>query len=444
MSQIHLSDHFTYGKLIRFTLPSIGMMVFTSLYGVVDGVFVSNFAGKVPFAAVNLIWPIFMILQTLGFMLGTGGNAIISRLLGQKNDKKANEVFSMLLWVTVAAGILIAITGLLLLKPLLVWMGVEGELLSQSMLYGSIMFPVLPIAMLQVEFQTFLVTAERPRMGFHITLAAGIANMVLDALFIGLLRWGVVGAAAATVIGQCIGGIVPLVYFLRDNSSLLRVTPFTHDRKALLHTLANGSSELLSNVSMSLVMTLYNWQLMRYIGEDGVAAYGVLMYVSFVFISCFIGYGIGTAPLFGYHYGACNYTELKNLLRKSAAMVGVFSVIVTILAELFPYPLARVFVGYDQELLDLTAGAFRIYSISFLICGFNIFGSSLFTALGNAPVSAGIAFFRTMVCEVGAVLLLPKVLGIQGIWLAVLVAEAVALLLTGFFIVRFRSKYHYY
>ena len=225
----------------------------------------------------------------------------------------------MLLWVTVAAGILIVITGLLLLKPLLVWMGVEGELLAQSMLYGSIMFPVLPIAMLQVEFQTFLVTAERPKMGFHITLAAGIANMVLDALFIGLLRWGVVGAAAATVIGQCIGGIVPLVYFLRDNGSLLRVTPFTHDRKALLHTLANGSSELLSNVSMSFVMTLYNWQLMRYIGEDGVAAYGVLMYVSFVFISCFIGYGIGTAPLFGYHYGACNYTELKNLLRKSAA-----------------------------------------------------------------------------------------------------------------------------
>ena len=420
------------------------MMVFTSLYGLVDGVFVSNYAGKVPFAAVNLIWPVFMILQTLGFMLGAGGNAIVSKLLGEKNDGKAKEVFSMLLWVTVAAGILLVVAGQILLKPLMVQMGVEGELLAQSLLYGRIMFPVIPIAMLQVEFQTFLVTAERPKMGFHVTLAAGIANMVLDAFFIGFLGWGVVGAAAATVIGQCIGGIVPLVYFLRDNGSLLRVIPFTHDRKAMLDALANGSSELLSNLSMSLVMTLYNWQLMRLIGEDGVAAYGVLMYVSFVFISCFIGYGIGTAPLFGYHYGARNYPELKNLLRKSAAMVGVFSILMTVVAELFPAPLASFFVGYNQQLLELTVGAFRIYGISFLICGFNIFGSSLFTALGNAPVSAGIAFFRTMVCEVAAVLLLPNVLGIQGIWLSVLVAEAVAILLTVFFIIRFRSRYQYY
>jgi len=444
MSEIHLGDHFSYGKLIRFTLPSIGMMVFTSLYGVVDGVFVSNYAGKVPFAAVNLIWPVCMILQTLGFMLGTGGNAIVSRLLGQKNDKKAKEVFSMLLWFTVAAGVLLVIAGLLLLKPFLLRMGAEGELLSQSLLYGRIMFVFLPVAMLQVEFQTFMITAERPRLGFHITLAAGLSNMVLDALFIGLLRWGIAGAAAATVIGQCIGGIVPLLYFMRDNGSLLKITSFTFDWKALLETLANGSSELLSNLSMSFVTILYNWQLMRYIGEDGVAAYGVLMYVYFIFLSCFIGYGIGTAPLFGYHYGAGNHAELKNMLRKSAAMIAVFSILVTVSAELFATPLASFFVGYDQGLLDMTVSAFRIYSISFLICGFNIFGSSLFTALGNAPVSAGIAFFRTMVCEVAAVLLLPKFLGIQGIWLSVLVAEAAAILLTVFFIVKFRSKYHYY
>lgn len=444
MADIHLGDHFGYGKLLRFTLPTIGMMVFTSLYGVVDGFFVSNFAGKDPFAAVNLVWPIFMFLQTLGFMLGTGGNAIVSRLLGEKNDRKANEVFTMLLWVSVVAGALLTAIGLLLLKPLLVKMGAEGDLLSESLKYGHILLPLLPAALLQVEFQTFLVTAEKPRLGFRVTLAAGLANMVLDALFIGVFRWGIVGAAVATVAGQLIGGLVPLIYFMRDNGSLLRVTPFPHDRKALLATCANGSSELLSNVSMSFVTILYNWQLMRYIGEDGVAAYGVLMYVNFIFVSCFVGYSIGTAPLFGYHYGARNHSELKNLLSKSVALIGFFSVIMTVIAEALAPLMADIFVGYDLELKDMTIRAFRIYSLSFLLCGFNIFGSSLFTALGNAPVSAGIAFFRTMICEVAAVLSLPRFLGIDGIWLAVLVAEAAAILLTGFFIVWFRKKYRYY
>ena len=444
MEQIHLGDHFDYGKLFRFTLPSIGMMVFSSLYGVVDGFFVSNFAGKDAVAAVNLVWPVFMLLSVLGFMLGTGGNAIISRLLGQNDGKKANEVFSMLIWITVGAGIAIVAGGLVLLKPLLMKMGAEGELLSLAMLYGSILFPVIPASLLQVEFQTFLITAEKPRMGFRVTLAAGIANMVLDALFIGVFRWGIAGAAAATIAGQCIGGIFPLVYFSRKNTSLLRLGKFSFDRKAFLWTLANGSSELLSSVSMSLVTIIYNWQLMRYIGENGVAAFGVLMYVNFIFISCFIGYGIGCAPLFGYHYGAENYPELKNLLRKSLIIIGVFSVLMTLLAETTAPALASVFVSYDPELKEITIQAFRIYCISFLLCGFNIFGSSLFSSLGNAPVSAGISFFRTMVCEVAAVLILPKLPGIEGIWLSVLVAEAVAGILTAFFVVKFRGKYRYY
>jgi len=444
MSDIHLGDHFNYRKLARFTMPTIGMMVFTSLYGVVDGFFVSNFAGKIPFAAVNLVWPVFMLLSTLGFMLGTGGNAIISRLFGEKNDSKAREVFTMLLWVSVVTGLLLVALGLLFLKPLLVRMGAQGELLSHAMRYGLILFPVIPIGLLQVEFQTFMVTAEKPDMGFRVTLAAGIANMVLDALFIGLFGWGITGAAVATVIGQCIGGIVPLVYFLRRNDSLLEVTPFTMDRKALLETCTNGSSELLSNVSMSFVTILYNWQLMRYAGENGVAAYGVLMYVTFIFISCFIGYGVGTSPLFGYHYGARNHTELQNLLRKSLTLIGMLSLAMTLLAECLAPVMASVFVGYDQALKDLTVSAFRIYCLSFILSGFNIFGSSLFTALGNAPVSAGIAFFRTMVCETAAVLVLPKLMGVDGIWTAILVAEAASVLLTGFFVIRLRPRYRYY
>jgi len=323
-------------------------------------------------------------------------------------------------------------------------MGTSGELLSQALQYSRILFPVIPIGLLQVEFQTFLITAEKPGLGFRVTLAAGLTNMILDALFIGVFQWGISGAAIATVIGQCIGGLVPLVYFLRKNGSLLRVTRFSKDRKALLETCANGSSELLSNVSMSFVTILYNWQLMRYIGEDGVAAYGVLMYVSFVFISCFIGYGIGTAPLFGFHYGAENHGELKNLLRKSLVFTGLLSVLMTVIAEWLAPPLAAVFVGYDSNLSQLTVRAFHIYSFSFLLCGFNIFGSSLFTALGNAAVSAGIAFFRTMVCEVAAVLLLPKLLGTDGIWASVLVAETLAMIMTGYFVLRFRSRYHYY
>lgn len=442
--QIQLSDHFSYGRLMRFTLPTIGMMIFTSLYGVVDGFFVSNFAGKMPFAAVNFAWPALSVLGVVGFMFGTGGNAIISRLLGQKKQEEAKDIFSMLVWLAIGLGVILAVLGWIFLNPLLIWLGASEELLPLCIQYGRIILLALPASLLQYEFQTFLATAEKPRLGFRFTLAAGLANMALDALFIGVFKWGVIGAALATALGQYIGGIGPLIYFARPNGSLLRLRRYTYNGKALLETCINGSSELLSSISMSVISMLYNFQLMRYIGENGVAAYGTLMYVNFIFVSWFVGYCVGVSPLIGYNYGAQNHAEMKSLFRKSLALVSAFSVLMAASAEGLAGTLSNLFVGYDPELRTLTVKAFRICSLSFLVCGFNIFGSALFTALGNGPISALVSFFRTLVCEVAAVLLLPLIFGIEGIWWSVLVAEAVALLLTGFFVVKFRLRYRYY
>ena len=438
-----LSGHFSYGRLWRFTMPTIGMMIFTSLYGMVDGFFVSNFAGKTPFAAINFAWPLISMLCIFGFMLGTGGNAIISRLLGQQEKAKAQEIFSMLVYIALGVGVVLAIIGVIWIRPLLAWLGASEEMMPYCVTYSRILLIALPASFLQYEFQSFLATAGKPRLGLHFTLAAGITNMVLDALFIAGFGWGITGAAVATVVSVMVGGIAPLVYFAMPNSSLLRLRAFRFDRKAFVDTCVNGSSELLSTVSMSLVSMLYNYQLMRFIGLNGVAAYGTLMYVTYIFVSCFVGYCVGVAPLIGYNYGSENHGEMRNLFRKSIVLIGVFSIVMTLAAELLAAPISNMYVGYDSELNALTVKAFHIYSLSFLLCGFNIFGSALFTALGNGLVSAGISFFRTMVCEVIAVLVLPLVLGIDGIWYAIVVAETAALLLTVSLVLRHRKRYHY-
>ena len=438
-----LSGHFSYGRLWRFTLPTIGMMIFTSLYGMVDGFFVSNFAGKAPFAAINFAWPLLSMLCIFGFMLGSGGNAIISRLLGQQDKAKAQEIFSMLVYIALGVGVVLAIAGVIWIRPLLAWLGASEEMMPYCVTYSRIILIALPASFLQYEFQSFLATAGKPRLGLHFTLAAGITNMVLDALFIAVFHWGIAGAAAATVVSVMVGGIAPLVYFAMPNSSLLRLRAFHFDRKAFVNTCINGSSELLSTVSMSLVSMLYNYQLMRYIGLNGVAAYGTLMYVTYIFVSCFVGYSVGVAPLIGYNYGSQNHGEMRSLFLKSIVMIGLFSVVMTLAAELLAGPIGELYMGYDSELKELTVKAFHIYSLSFLLCGFNIFGSALFTALGNGLVSAGISFFRTMVCEVVAVLVLPLVAGIDGIWYAIVVAESASLMLTGFLVIRKRKQYRY-
>ena len=441
--KIQLSDHFTYGRLLRFTFPSIVMMIFTSIYGVVDGVFVSNFAGKTAFAAVNLIMPYLMASGVIGFMIGTGGTALISMTLGMGDKKKANELFSMLTYVSIAGGVVLTVVTIIFMRPAAIALGATGQMLEDCVLYGNITQIALTAYVLQFAFQSFCITAEKPNLSLTMMVTAGVCNIVLDALFVAVFHWGLVGAAVATATAQIIGAIVPLVYFLRPNDSLLRLGKCRFDGKALLRTCVNGSSELMSNLAMSLVSMLYNLQLIRYAGENGIAAYGVIMYVNFIFVAIFIGFVIGSAPIIGFNHGADNRTELKNIFRKSLVIMTAFAGVMLASALLLARPLSRIFVGYDAELMEMTVRGFMIYSLSFLLCGFNIFGSSLFTALNNGLISAVISFVRTLICQIAAVLLLPLIFGLDGIWWAIVVSESVALVLTVFCFIKFKDRYHY-
>ncbi|MBQ3509719.1 MAG: MATE family efflux transporter [Peptococcaceae bacterium] len=442
--RIQLSDHFTYQKLLRFTAPSIMMMIFTSIYSVVDGLFVSNFVGKTPFAALNFIFPFIMLLSAVGFMLGTGGSALVAKTMGEGKMERANRLFSMFTYVAIVSGIMIAVIGILVLRPVASFLGAEGEMLEYCVSYGRILMAVMPAFMLQTMFQTFFVTAEKPELGFKITVAAGVANMFLDWLFIAVFGWGLEGAAWATGLSQVLGGVIPVIYFARPNSSLLRLTGLTFDGRALLRGCTNGISELVSNISMSLVGLLFNVQLMAYAGENGVAAYGIIMYVDFIFLATFIGYSMGSAPVVSFHYGAGNTDELKSLLRKSIVIIGIASVSMFAIAELAARPLSLIFASYDQELLDMTINGFRIYAVSFFFVGFAIFGSGFFTALNNGIVSAIISFLRTLVFEVIAVLTLPLIFGLNGIWFAIVLARGLAIIVTMFFLVKKQPEYRYY
>lgn len=442
-NKIQLSDHFTYKKLLRFVFPSIIMMVFTSIYGVVDGFFVSNFAGKTSFAAINLIMPFVMVLGGIGFMIGTGGTALVSKILGEGDRKRANQTFSMMILLTLILGVFLSVVGVIFLPPVARFLGATEEMMHDCVLYGRIVVGFTVTFMLQNVFQSFLIAAEKPKVGLAVTVAAGVTNMVLDALFIAVFHWGVAGAAIATGISQFVGGVIPLIYFLRPNSSLLHITGTSLHIRPILNACANGSSELMSNISSSVVSMIYNFQLMKYAGEDGVSAYGVLMYVQFIFIAIYVGYAIGCAPIVGYHYGAENHAELKNMLKKSIWLMGGAGVILTALAAVLAAPLSRLFVGYDAGLFELTRHAFRIFSFAFLLAGFNIFASSFFTALNNGGVSAAISFLRTLVFQTSSVLILPIFLDIDGIWLAVTVAEVFAFIISVIFLVVKRKKYHY-
>lgn len=440
---IQLSDHFNYKRLLRFTFPSMIMMMFTSLYSVVDGFFVSNFVGKTPFAAVNFIMPVLMILGSIGFMFGSGGSALVSKTLGEGDAHRARRLFSLFVYSTLVCGIVIGVISFIFIRPLAFLMGADGEMLDNCVKYARILLLSLPFYMLQFEFQSFFITAEKPQLGLMVTVICGLTNMVLDALFIAVFSWGLVGAAAATAVSQALGGVIPLIYFAKTNSGMLWLTRTGFDGKAIVKACTNGSSELMSNISMSIVSILYNLQLMKYAGENGIAAYGVLMYVNMIFLAIFIGYSTGVAPIVSYHYGAENYSELKGLLKKSYVMIGIFAVAMFGLAELLARPLAGIFVGYDQGLMEMTTRAFMIYSFSFLFSGIAIYGSSFFTALNDGLTSALISFLRSLLFQVGAVLLLPLIFGIDGIWFSVVAAELVAAVMTILFIAVKRKKYHY-
>lgn len=442
--QIHLSENFTYKKLLQFVFPSVMMMVFSSLYGIVDGLFVSNFVGKNAFAAVNFIMPFLMILGTLGFMLGTGGSAVVAKTLGEGEKETANRHFSMLVYTTLILGTFFAAAGIIFIKPITIMLGADEQMLSDCVIYGTIILLALPFFMLQNVFQSFLVTAERPHLGLYVTIAAGVANMVLDFVLIVPLKMGVAGAALATAASQAVGGVVPLLYFAsKKNKSLLRLTKASADFKTLGKVCANGSSELMTNVSMSLVNILYNFQLMRLEGKDGIAAFGVIMYANWIFISIFIGYSIGSAPIVGFNYGAKNDDELKNIFKKSFVILTVLGILLTSVSVIFARPLAGIFIGYDKTLLALTEHGLKLFSLAFLMSGYNIYGSAFFTALGNGFVSAAISFMRTLVFQSAVVLILPIFFETDGIWFSLLVSEILAFIVTAAFILSKKKVYNY-
>ena len=442
--KIKLSDHFTYKKILRFTIPSIVMMIFTSIYGVVDGYFVSNYVGKTPFAALNFIMPFIMILGSFGFMFGAGGSALVSKTFGEGKKEKANRLFSAIIYFALVSGTVISVLGIIFTRSIAKWLGAEGELLEYAVVYAYILLASNPLFILQMAFQTFFVAAEKPKLGLWMTVMAGVINMVLDWLFIGVFNWGLPGAALATTIGQAAGGIVPIIYFARPNSSILRLTKPEFDFKAILKVCTNGSSELMNCMASSLVGVLYNLKLMQYAGENGLAAYGVIMYVNFIFVGVFIGYASGIAPVQSYHFGAKNTAELKNLLSKSLKIIGVLSVSMLVIATVSSKLLAMIFVSYDKVLFDMTVRGFVIFSLSFLFSGFGIYSSAFFTSLNNGGVSAAIAVLRTLVFQVGAVLLLPLILKLDGVWSSVAVSELLAALVSGSFLIKLNKKYNYF
>ena len=441
---IQLSERFTYKKIFRFALPSIVMMVFTSIYGVVDGTFVSNFVGKTPFAAVNLVWPFLMILGAFGFMIGTGGSALVAKTLGENKKEDANRYFTMLITLVVILGVLLTIIGLIVLRPLSSALGASGQMLEDCVTYGRTLMIFNTAFMLQSVFQSLFITAEKPRLGLIMTVAAGLTNMVLDALFIAVFKWGLVGAALASGLSQCIGGILPLIYFLSSkNDTPLKFVKTKMEGKVLLKACANGASELMTTVSSSLVSMLYNFQLMRLAGQNGIAAYGAVMYVEFAFVAVFIGYSIGTAPIVSYHYGSENHNEVKNMLQKSFKIMSILGITMMVLAQILASPLAKVFVGYDKQLFDMTVHGFRLFSFYFILAGINIYASSFFTALNNGMISAIISFSRTLGFETLAVIILPIFLQLDGVWLAITVAEICAFVISISFLIAKKEKYHY-
>ena len=439
---IRLSDHFSLRRLLRYALPSIAMMIFSSIYGIVDGFFVSNYVGKMAFTAVNLIYPFLIILGSIGFMFGTGGAALISKTMGEKNIKKAKETFSLIIFTSVVLGIILSILGIIFLPQIASLLGAKDEVLTDCILYGKIILISLPFYILQYEFQCLFSTAGKPKFGLIVTVISGMSNIIFDYLLVAVFSLGLFGAAIATMISQVVG-VIPLIYFFGKNKSLLHFVKFKFDIKSLLKVCSNGSSEFLSNVSSSLISILYNLQLLKYAGENGVAAYGVLMYVSMIFQAIFIGYSIGVSPIVGYHYGAKNTSELKNVFTKSMIVIFITAIIMFICGELLSEPISRIFVNYDDELLQITKNAFRIFSFSFLLSGMSIYGSSFFTSLNNGLISALISFLRTVVFQASAVMILPIFLKLNGIWLSIVVAELMSFIITFTFLIMKRKKYQY-
>lgn len=440
---IKLSDHFTFSRLLRFTLPSIVMMIFTSVYSVVDGLFVSNLVGDLALSAVNIMFPVSMLLAAFGFMLGSGGSAIVARTMGEGKQELANRYFSMIIYCVLGLGLVLSVLSVIFVEPIARLAGASDLLIADCIAYGRVLLGGSAVFMLQVSFQTFFVTAELPHLGLCFSLASGITNIVLDYVLIGPLNMGIAGAAWGTVLSYVVGGILPLLYFIRPTRGTLRLTATRLYVRELKNACVNGSSELMSNLASSLVSILYNLQLMRMIGELGVAAYSVMMYIDFAFAAAFLGFSMGSAPIVSYHYGAGSHAELRSVFRKSLTVIAAFSLAMVLLSELLSRPLARAFVGYHPELLEMTVHGFRLFALNYLFCGVTIYSSSFFTALCNGAISALLSFLRSFLFRGGMVLVLPIFFQLDGVWLAVVVADGLGALVSAAFLRAKGKQYHY-
>lgn len=441
--EITLSGHYSYRRLLQTAMPSVVMMLVSSVYGIVDGLFVSNYAGKSGFAAINLIFPAIMVLGSLGLMVGSGGAALVGRLKGEGYLQKADRVFTMLVRFLASVGVAVGVVFALICPLVAQWLGADAGMMRECVIYGRISMVGLPFFMMQQAFQSFYMAAERPQLGTQMSVVCGVVNIALDALFVWIMGWGVAGAAVATVLAQVVGGGFPLIYFgvRRINRGNLHLIPHSHTIwRYIGKACTNGLSEYVGAISLSIVSICYNLQLMRYLGEDGVAAYGIVMYISFVLCAFFMGYNIALTPVVGYHYGAGNLAEQRSLLRKSLVLIAAVGLIITMVAETTSRPAARLFVSYDEGLVELTSKAIRIYALCFLICGWNMFVSALFTGLQNGIISAAASFMRSLVFEMAAVWSLPALVGIDGIWWAVNVSEVLTLAFCAFLVLRFAPQ----
>ena len=441
MRNIELAGHYGYRRIVRSVLPSIGMVLVVSVYSIVDGFFVANFAGKTGFAAINLTFPAIMMIGSLGLMIGTGGAELVAKIKGEGYPEKANRVFTMLVQFGLSLGVLLGIALTVAAPWVARWLGADEPMMEECVTYLRLNMIGMPGFVLQCAFQSFYMAAERPQLGTLMSIVAGVTNILLDAILVWALGLGVTGAAIATAAGCTVGGLFPVYYFSsRRNKGSLRILPTRILWPYIGKACSNGLSEYVSSISMNIVTLCYNLQLMRYLGEDGVSAYGVVMYIAFIFAAVFLGYNIGITPIIGYHYGAGDIKEQRSLFRKSLTIIGVLGLLMAGTAETFASPLARVFVGYDAALTALTIRAMRIYMLAFLITGINMFVSALFTGLNNGVVSAVASFMRTLVFELACVWMLPALLGIDGIWMSWGIAEVLSLVLCAFLVGRFAPQ----
>lgn len=443
--EIKLSDRFTYPKLLRFTIPTMLMILCTSSYGIVDGVFISNFAGVTDFSAVNLMFPFIYGAATLGYMFGSGGNAVIAKLLGEKDDCGANRAFSMIVLSGLFLGVITAAVMYVLTPSFARSVGAAGALYESAVKYAKICFLFTPPFILQTMFLSFFIAAGKPKLSLYVNIVSGVINIFFDWLFIAEFNLGVEGAASATGLGQLSGAVIPLIYFIRKNSSLLKLTAkFKFNGKILGLTCANGSSEMVTNLSMSIVNTLYNAALIETAGEPGPAAYGVVLYLNFLFAAIFLGYSQGSAPIVSYDYGARNVSELQNITKKSLTLMLSLGVFCTAFAYFVSPPFARVFCAGNPELYELAVHGSQIFAFSYLLSGFNIWASAFFTALSNGLISALLSFLRLFVFQIGCILILPRIFGLSGIWASIAVAEVLAAVPAAVCLFACRNKYGYF